>query len=45
MKMSPMWIRADMTNQGYDLPAWVGKTLYPCNYTLDQDSYLPYQGL
>ena len=33
-------ICADMKNQGYDLPAWVGKTLYRCDYMPDQDSYL-----
>ena len=45
MTMRPMWrIPADMRNQGYDLPDWVGKTLYRCNYTTDRDSYLPYRG-
>jgi len=40
-----MWrIRADMRNEGYDLPDWVGKTLLRCNYTPDQDSYLLYRG-
>ena len=35
--MRTMWrIRADMRNQGYDLPDWVGKTLYWCYYTLDR---------
>jgi len=23
-------IRADMRNQGYDMPDWVGKTSYQC---------------
>jgi len=31
IKRRMMWrIRADMTNQGYDLPDWVGKTSYRC---------------
>jgi hypothetical protein len=30
-------IHADMRNQGYDLPDWVGNTSYQYNYTLDQD--------
>jgi len=33
-----------MRNQGYDLPDWVGKTSYRCDYTPDRDSYLPYRG-
>jgi len=45
MKIRTMWrTQADMRNQGYDLPDWVGKTSYQCNYMLDQDSYLPYWG-
>ena len=29
MKLRTMWrIRADMRNQGYNLPDWVGKTSY-----------------
>jgi len=45
MKMRTMWrIRADIRNQGYNLPDWVGKTSYRCNYTPDRDSYLPYRG-
>jgi len=45
MKMRTMWwIRADMRNQGFDLPDWVGKTSYRGNYTPDRDSYLPYRG-
>jgi len=43
--MRTMWrIQADMRNQGYDLPDWVGKTSYRCYYRPDQDSYLLYQG-
>jgi len=43
--MRTMWrIRANMTKQGYDLPDWVGKASYFCDYTLDRDSYLPYWG-
>jgi hypothetical protein len=34
----------DMSNQGYDLPNWVGMTSYRCNYTPDRDSYLLYRG-
>jgi len=31
--MRTMWrIQADMRNQGYDLPDWVGKTSYRCYY-------------
>ena len=37
-------VRADMRNQGCDLPDWVGKTSYRCNYPPDRDSYLPYRG-
>jgi len=37
-------IPADMSNEGYDLPDWVGMTSYRCNYTLDRNSYLLYQG-
>ena len=44
MRIRMMWrIRASMRNQGYDLPDWVGKTSYRCNYTPDGDSYLPYR--
>jgi len=40
-----MWrIRADMSNQGYDLPDLVGKSSYWYYYMLDRDLYLPYQG-
>jgi hypothetical protein len=43
--MSTRWrIRADMRNPRYDLPDWVGKTSYRCNYSPDRESYLPYQG-
>ena len=43
MKMRTMRrIRADMRNRGYDLPDWVPKTSYRCNYTPDRDSYLLY---
>jgi len=43
--MGTMWrIRADMRDQGYDLPDCVGKTLYRCHYRPDQDSSLPYRG-
>ena len=43
--MKTMWrIQADMRNQGYDLPDWVGKITYQCNYTPDRDSYLPFRG-
>jgi hypothetical protein len=45
MKMTTMWrIPVDMTNQGYNLPDWVGKTVYRCNYPPDRDSYMPYRG-
>jgi fructosamine-3-kinase len=45
MKMRTMWrIRADMRNQGYDLPNWVGKTMNRCNNTPDWDLYLLYRG-
>jgi hypothetical protein len=30
---------------GYDLPDWVRKTSYWCNYRPDRDSYLPFRGL
>jgi len=30
-------IRADMRNQVYNLPDWVGKTSYQCDYTSDRD--------
>jgi len=31
MKIGAIWrIRADMRDQGYDLPDWVGKTSYRC---------------
>jgi len=33
-----------MRNHGYDLPDMVWKTSYGCNYTLDRNSYLQYQG-
>jgi hypothetical protein len=43
MKMRIMCrIQADMTNQGYTLPDWIGKTMYWCYYTLDRNLYLPY---
>jgi len=43
--MRMIWrIRADMRNQGYNLPDWVGTTSYQCDYTPDRDSYLPYRG-
>jgi len=43
--MRTMWrIRADMRNQGYDLPDSVGKTLYRCYYMPDRDTYLPFRG-
>jgi len=45
MKMRTMCrIRADMRNQGYHLPDWVGNTSYRCNYTPDRDLYLLYRG-
>jgi len=45
MKMRMLWwIRSDMRNQRYDLPDWVGKTLYWCNCMPDRDWYLPYRG-
>jgi len=45
MKLKTMWrIQADMGNQGYNLPNWVGKTAYWRNYTPDRDSYLLYWG-
>jgi len=45
MKIGTKWrIRADMRNQGYDLPDWVGKTSYWGYYISDQDSYLVYWG-
>ena len=35
--MRMMWrIRANMRNQGYDLPDWVGKTSYWCDYMPDE---------
>jgi len=44
-EMRTMWmIRADMWNHGYELPDWVGKTAYRCNYTPDRNSYLLYWG-
>jgi len=44
--MRMMWrIREDMRNQGYDLPDWVRKTSYRCNYTAYRESYQPYRGL
>ena len=43
--MRTMWrIRADMRNQGYELPDWVGKILCECDYPPDRESYLPYGG-
>ena len=43
--MGAIWrIRADMRNQGNDMPDWVGKTSYRCEFAPDQDSYLPYRG-
>jgi len=43
--MTMIWrIRADMRNQGYDLPDGVGKTSYWCYYTPDLESYLLYRG-
>ena len=36
-------IRADMSNERYNWPDRVGKTSYRCNYTPDQDVYLPYR--
>jgi len=45
MRLGMLWrIRADMRNQGYDLPDWVGKTLYRCIYTADRGSYQLYRG-
>jgi len=45
LKMVTIWrIRADMRNQGYNMPGWVGKTSYQCNSTPDRDLYLPYRG-
>ena len=36
--MGAIWrIRADMRNQEYNLPDWVGKTSYQCDYTSDRD--------
>jgi len=31
-----------MKNQGHNLPDWVGKTLYWCNYMPERDWYLPH---
>jgi len=43
--MRMMWrIREDMRDQGYELPGWVGKTSYRCNYTPYRESYQPYRG-
>jgi len=43
--MGAIWrIRADMRNDGYDLPDWVGKTSYQCYFAPDRDWYLPYRG-
>jgi len=36
--------RAEMSNHRYDLPDVVGMTSYRCDYTPDEDSYLPYRG-
>jgi len=45
MKIRMMWrIRPDIRKQGYDLPHWVGKTSYQCNFKPDGDLYLPYWG-
>jgi len=45
MKMGAIWrIRADMRNQGYDGPDWVGKTLFWFYFVPDRDLYLPYRG-
>jgi len=41
--MGTIWrIQADMRNKKYDVPDWVGKTLYRCNYMPDRDLYLLY---
>jgi hypothetical protein len=38
MKMGTIWrIRADMRNKGYDLPDWVLKSSYRCNYPPDYE--------
>jgi len=37
-------IRADLRNQGYDLPDWVYKTSDHCYYPPNGDWYLPYRG-
>jgi len=43
--MRTMWrIQANMRNKGYDLPDWVRKTSYWCDYMPNHDSYLPYWG-
>jgi len=43
--MRIIWrIQADMRNQGYDLPDWIGKTSYRWYYMPDRDWYLPYWG-
>jgi len=45
MKMGAIWrIRADMRNQGYDLPDWVRKTSYRCLFVPDRNVNLPYRG-
>jgi len=37
--MGAIWrIQADMRNQGYDLPDWVGKTSYRCEFAPDRDT-------
>ena len=37
-------IQVDMGNQRNNVPDWVGKMTYRCNYMPDRDSYLPYRG-
>jgi len=37
--MGAIWrIQADMRNQGYDLPDWVGKTSNRCEFVPDRDT-------
>ena len=44
-KSRTLWrIRADMRNRRYNLPDWVGKTSYQCNYMPDWDLYPLYLG-
>ena len=39
MQLGTMWrIQADIRNQGYDLPDWVGETSYQCGSMPDWDS-------